>query len=97
MSGMFSNCFKYLKALDLSNFDTSNVEDMSGMFNNSGLLRSIKGIEGFNTSKVEDMESTFYGCSALTADCSKWDVSKVTEHARFNENASGVTAPNWVN
>lgn len=39
------------------------------------------------------MSGMFYGCSKLSADCSNWDVSKVTNHSNFNENATGVTVP----
>ena len=35
----------------------------------------------------------FNGCSRLSADCSNWDVSKVTNHYNFNKNATGVTVP----
>lgn len=35
----------------------------------------------------------FYRCSNLSADCSNWDVSKVTNHYNFNKNATGVILP----
>lgn len=39
------------------------------------------------------MNSMFSGCSRLSADCSNWDVSKVTNHSNFNTNAPGVILP----
>lgn len=39
------------------------------------------------------MSRMFYGCSKLSADCSNWDVSKVTGHMEFNMKAPGVTVP----
>ena len=37
--------------------------------------------------------SMFASCSKLSADCSNWNVSKVTRHNNFNKNAPGVTVP----
>lgn len=39
------------------------------------------------------MLSMFASCSKLSADCSNWNVSKVTRHNNFNKNAPGVTVP----
>ena len=40
MSYMFYKCFK-LTNLNLSNFNTNNIQDMSNMFNNCSLLTSL--------------------------------------------------------
>jgi len=61
MSAIFLSC-QELEYLDLTNFDTSNVNDMSWMFTNCEKLKEIKGINNFNTSQVENMESMFLGC-----------------------------------
>lgn len=106
MSGMFSYCSK-LKHLDLSGWDTSSVCDMTEMFRDCSSLSTVGGISSWNTSKVGSYNAKnhnyngsvsrmFYGCSSLTADCSDWDVSNVSEHDEFSDNAPGVIAPNWV-
>lgn len=106
MSGMFSYCSK-LKHLDLSGWDTSSVCDMTEMFRDCSSLSTVGGISSWNTSKVGSYNAKnhnengsvsrmFYGCSSLTADCSDWDVSNVSEHDEFSDNATGVIAPNWV-
>ena len=64
MSSMFAEC-KELEYLDLSNFNTSNVNDMSGMFNKCRELKEIKGINNFNTSKVTTMRAMFGDCNEL--------------------------------
>ncbi len=61
---MFAFCFE-LKYLDLSGFDTSNVDDMSLMFYECKTLEKIKGLDEFNTSKVTDMEGMFSFCFEL--------------------------------
>ncbi len=94
MSGMFYNCSS-LTNLDLSNWDTSKVTDMGSMFYGCSKLAGINGITNWNTSKVTDMSLMFYNCTALTADCSKWDVDKVTQKTAFNYNAPGVVSPNF--
>ena len=47
MSGMFQECNE-LEYLDLSNFNTSNVEDIGFMFNECYKLKEIKGINNVN-------------------------------------------------
>ena len=44
MLGIFNQCYE-LKYLNLSNFITSNVNDMSQMFNKCYKLKGIKGIK----------------------------------------------------
>jgi len=57
MTRMFYGC-NQLKYIDLSNFDTSNVEDMNGMFDNCTSLEFLD-ISNFKVSKVNCMESMF--------------------------------------
>ena len=47
-----------IKELDLSNFNTSNVEDMSEMFKGMNNLETLD-ISNFNTSKVSDFSGMF--------------------------------------
>ena len=91
------NCTSLTEIKGLDSWDMSNITYMAEMFNGCTALSTIEGIEIFDTSNVTGMQYMFNNCTSLTADCSKWDVSKVINHAKFNENASGVTAPNWVN
>lgn len=60
---MFGGCYN-LKELDLSNFDTSNVEDMNSMFEGCESLKELD-LSNFDTDKVEDMSCMFNGCRAL--------------------------------
>jgi surface protein len=50
---MFNQCSS-LTSLDLSNFNTSNVNNMSGMFSQCSSLTSLD-LSNFNTSNVKDM------------------------------------------
>lgn len=64
-------------SIDLSRFDTSNIEDMSWMFTFCVNLKSID-FSKFNTSKVKSMERMFQGCSSLESlDLSSFDTSNV--------------------
>jgi len=65
MSFMYSNCSS-LTSLNLSNFNTNNVNNMSSMFSNCSSLTSLN-LSNFNTNNVEDMSSMFYYCSSLTS------------------------------
>ena len=46
---MFQDC-QELEEIDLSNFNTSNVEDLGYMFANCFKLKIVKGIEKFKSS-----------------------------------------------
>ena len=64
MGNMFYGC-SALTSLDLTNFNTANVEFMYYMFYGCSALKSLD-LTNFNTAKVTDMNNMFYGCSALT-------------------------------
>ena len=64
MVEMFQGC-KELEYLDLSNFNTTNVNNMSGMFRNCYKLKEIKGLDNFNTSNVKTMNLMFQSCKEL--------------------------------
>ena len=79
MKNMFKNCDKILE-IDLSNFDTSNINNTSNMFYNCSSLISIN-LSNFNTTNVKDMSYMFYGCSELISlDLSNFDTSIVTSY-----------------
>ena len=62
-SFMFSGCYS-LKSIDLSSFDTTNVNDMRFMFYQCFSLKSID-LSSFNTRNVAEMNYMFYGCQSL--------------------------------
>ena len=67
-----------LKTLDISNSNTSRVEDMTRMFRNCSALTSLD-LNQWDTSKVTSLERIFYGCTGLEElNIKQWDVSSVT-------------------
>ena len=56
---MFYDCNKLL-SLDLSNFNTNNVNNMSRMFYNCSSLTSLN-LSNFNTNNVNNMYDMFFG------------------------------------
>ena len=64
MSDMFSGCSS-LKELNLSNFNTNNVNNMHCMFSGCSNCSSLKelNLSNFNTNNVTDMGSMFSRCS----------------------------------
>ena len=61
---MFNGCTNIIE-IDLSNFDSSQVEKMSSMFEGCTSLSSINFIN-FNTSNVRTMTNTFKDCKSLS-------------------------------
>ena len=53
-----------LTSLDLSNFNTINVNNMGVMFSYCSSLTSL-GLSNFNTNNVTNMSYMFSGCSSL--------------------------------
>lgn len=73
------HAFPELTAIDLSNFDTSNVTDMCGMFKNCPKLTAIN-FSNFDTSNVINMCGMFKDCSSLgTIDLSNFNTSNVKD------------------
>ena len=73
---MFSGC-QNLTSLNLSNFNTEDVQKMSEMFWGCKNLTSLN-LSNFNTEKVPDMSSMFSGCSSLTSlDLSNFNAENV--------------------
>lgn len=76
MNEMFSFCNSLLN-LDLSSFNTSNVESMMGLFNECSSLQSLN-LSNWNTSNVTNMGYMFTGCKNIkNLDLSSFDVSNV--------------------
>ena len=59
LNQMFKDCSN-ITEIDLSNFDSSNINNMFGTFQNCLSLTSIN-LENFNTSKVKGMQEMFDG------------------------------------
>ena len=75
MGSMFSGCH-VLNPLDVSNFDTQNVEDMSCMFWNSSALTTIYVSDKFVTTKVSSGSEMFKDCTSLKGAIDKYEDSK---------------------
>lgn len=58
--------FDSLETIDLSNVDTSIVEDMEGMFANCPNLKSVD-LSALDTSKVKKMTGMFVNCTSLAS------------------------------
>ena len=74
------------ESIDLTNLDTSNVNDMYGMFEyagNSVETFEIIGLDTWDTSSVTDMRYMFssagYSATEWNLDLSSWDTSSVTD------------------
>ena len=63
MNLMFFNCHN-LTSLNLSNFNTENVQDMKSMFWDCQNLTSLD-LSNFKTENVKDMSYMFHGCNSL--------------------------------
>ena len=93
-SGLFSvidySIRRKIVSVDLSKFDSSNLETTSGMFERCSSLSSID-FSNFDTSKVTDMQSMFFNCSSLQSiDLAKFDTSKVTNMQYMFFNCSSL-------
>ncbi len=81
MSGMFHSGKNLYREINLTNFDTSNVEDMSYMFATYGMktMENLVPINfsNFNTSKVKNMEHMFSYSFLPSLDIRNFDTSNV--------------------
>ncbi|WEV46665.1 BspA family leucine-rich repeat surface protein [Bifidobacterium sp. ESL0690] len=97
MASMFYFCTG-LSQLDLSGFNTANVEDMSNMFDADNALTSIKFSSNFKTGNVTSMSDMFNGCSLLPSlDLSKFDTRAVKSMAHMFAGCSSLTDLNLSN
>ena len=79
---MFYLCTK-LTTIDLSNFNTKNVETMRYLFGNCTKLESVD-ISNFNTSKVKNMAYVFFFCLSIKKiKLGKLDTSSVEDMRCF--------------
>ena len=83
MYRMFNGATRYLSALDVSSFNTSNVTNMSSMF---------------DVFPGRDALASEYGSSTLTMlDLSNFDTSNVTNMYRMFHNLKGLSSVNVAN
>ena len=93
---MFRGCSD-ITEIDLSNFNTSNVETMQWMFRDCTSLTSIN-LSNLNTSKVKDMNHMFYGCSSLTSlNLSNFDTSQITNIRKMFYDCINLYYINMIN
>ena len=79
MQAMFLEC-SLINYLDLTNFDTSNVNLFQGFFSECINLKEVKGLNKFNTKKVTNMDAMFQLCKEIEfLDLSSFDTSNVTD------------------
>ena len=92
MSKMFQGC-KSLVSLDVSNFDTSLVQNgMDGMFQDCSSLTSLD-VSSFDTGNVTNMSQMFYGCKSLASlDVSNFNTLNVTTMERMFFYCSSLTS-----
>jgi len=77
MSYFFENCSN-IYSIDLSNFNTSKVNNMKWMFNKCHKIKEIKGLTKFNTNQITNMKGMFNECNELEyLDLSNFKASKV--------------------
>lgn len=99
MEGMFSQCYK-LKQLDLSNFNTNNLENISYMFYSCNDLTTIEDISGWTTKNLKSMRSLFCNCYALkSVDVSNFNTSQVENMEYVFDDCHAMTSigdiSNW--
>ncbi|ENY53625.1 Hypothetical protein, DUF285 family [Metamycoplasma alkalescens 14918] len=87
---MFSECHI---DQDLSDWNTSNVEDMSYMFENAVYFN--QDLSNWDTSNVANMSYMFAGAISFNQDLSEWDTSKVEDITHFA--SPELEKQNWPN
>ena len=84
--------------LDLSDLDTSNINNMENMFFRCGALTSVN-VANLDTSKVTNMKWMFLWCNSLSnLDVSRWNTSNVTDTSRMFEECfllSNIDVSRW--
>lgn len=93
---MFEDCI-YLKKVNLSGWDTSNVDDMAQMFLNCESLEEIDGIPDFDMSNVTHIYEMFMNCKNLSElDLSYWNISNIENMDNIFKNCNKLNEyPEW--
>ena len=93
---MFFLCTS-ITEINLSNFNTSQIESMANIFNRCSSLTSLN-LSNFDTSKVINMKGMFYNCWLLTSlDLSNFDTTLVSYMNHMFVNCSSLTSFNISN
>ena len=93
---MFKDCNDIIE-MDLSNFDTSQVNDMNYMFAHCSSLTSIN-LSYFNTQNVRNLFCMFRGCSSLTSiDVSSFNTNQATNVHYMFDGCASLTSINLEN
>ena len=93
---MFRDCSDIIE-IDLSNFKTTNVDNMRTMFYGCSSLTSLN-LSNFVTSKVTLMNYMFYGCSSLTSlNLSNFDTSNVKSINNMFDGCENLEYINMIN
>ena len=93
---MFYKCNQLL-SIDLSNFNTNNVNFMNGMFCNCSSLTSLN-LSNFNTNNVNYMNGMFYNCcSLISLNLSNFNTNNVTNMSDMFFLCSSLTSLNLSN
>ena len=88
-SEMFRDCLN-ITEIDLSNFDSSQIQYITNMFNGCSSLTSIN-LSSFDTSKTTNFEYLFCGCSSLISlNLSSFDTSKVKSMGHMFQGCSSL-------
>ena len=88
---MFYNCYN-LTEINLSNFDSRNIEDTDYMFYGCSSLTSID-LSSLDTSNVASMSHMFYGCSSLTSiDLSSFETLNAGSMSQMFYGCSSLTS-----
>jgi surface protein len=87
---MFNGCESIIE-MDLTNFDTSNVNNMGDMFMNCKSLKKLS-LNNLNTASVTTMANMFCDCiSLISLDLSSFDTSKVENMGHMFYNCEYLT------
>ena len=79
-----------MTAVDLAEFNASNIQNMQGMFKGCSALETCN-LSGFDTSLVTDMSDLFCGCVGLKKlDLSTFDLSKLTMATGLLNGCTGI-------
>ena len=93
---LFEGCSE-IKEIDLSDFDTSEIENMAYMFSGCTSL-VLLNLSNFNTSKVTSMGSMFYRCNKLfSLDLSHFNTSQVFSMRQMFDGCKLLTSLNLSN
>ena len=93
---MFNSCSN-ITEINLTMFDTSQVESMFRMFNGCSKLVSLN-LSNFDTQKVTNLGDIFAGCSSLTSlDLSNFNTSNATNLAGMFYNCTSLISLNLSN